>query len=221
MFSTVPDLDLFSKYMDGAWLQQPTLHKVGLTVLKRDNFKCAHCGFQSRPASKQGLPHGWMYPVCLQHHGYLPVSEQQSITLCPFCLSYQALNWAVATNFVKDKEVDAPGFLIGMEKREQVELNRLSLYVVSVLSSMAVGSKRDGVEGAALAINNSIKQLQSNLHDSMPLYMPGYDFSFARGISLLHEDLYEKRDEVIPELRWWPNVGYWEKQGHFWMKASF
>ena len=220
-FGTVPDLDMFSKYMDGAWEKQPLLAKVGYAVLDRDSFTCRHCGFKSSSASKQGIRHGWMYPVCLKHSGYLPVDANHSITLCAFCLSYQALNWATSTSFVGGQETVAPGFFIGLEQRSQAELNRLALYVVSVISSASIGSSKGGEEGAAMAIDNAMKARQSTLHDSMPLYMPGFDFSFARGLSLLHEELYSRRSEVIPSLRWWPNVQYWEKQGFFWRKASY
>ena len=219
--STVPDLDAFAKLMRYEWVNHDLLSMVGFEVLARDKLTCRFCGFKSRSASKQGVKHGWMVPVCLNHPAYYALSVDKGITLCPFCVSYQALNWAVNTVFIKGQEQPAPGYLISLPQRDQVELNRLALYVSASISSRPIGGDQASDDGAASAIDSAMKARQSSLQTEIPIYVPGDDYSFARGIALLPDDLYEHRDKVFTGLRWWPNMQYWERQGIFWKRASY
>lgn len=219
--STVSDLDAFSKLMRYEWVDHKLLSKVGFAVLARDKLTCRCCGFKSRSASKHGVKHGWMVPVCLSHPAYFALSVEKGITLCPFCVSYQALNWAVHTVYVNGQEQSAPGYLISLPQREQVELNRLALYVSASISSRPIGGERSTDDGAASAIDSAMKARQSSLQAEIPIYIPGADYSFARGIALLPEDLYEHRAKVFTSLRWWPNMQYWDRQGSFWKRASY
>lgn len=166
------------------------------------------------------MPHGWMLPICTKHPGLLPVSVENSKTYCPFCASSMGLNWSVVSYMLGDAALPAPGMLIAMKEMSQIELNRLALYVVSRLASRRI-SELDREDVVASDINNAMRSRQNELPSSIPMYRVGKDSYFAKSLALMPVDLYQRREEVIGSLRWWPNFEYWQEQGIYWRKASY
>ncbi|MEH6688809.1 MAG: hypothetical protein V7693_16285 [Halopseudomonas sabulinigri] len=219
--STVQNTSVFDKLMSGAWLEHPLLLENGMAVLKSNDFTCTICGFKSKPSIGLDNPHGWLIPGQMSHAGYLPVTKSSSKCYCPFCISSLAINWGVTSNIQNGRETAAPGMLISFSGISQIQLNRLSVYIVSVLCSQRVGNSGGGVVAVATAINSAMKSRQLNLQSDLPVYIEGQDSSFARSLALLPEHLYESRSKVMHMVRWWPNYEYWLEQGNYWNKTTF
>lgn len=213
---TVMDALLFGKLMTGGWHAHPKLNEPGMRILSRAGFTCESCGFVSRP-SKQ-VPHGYMVPVDIQHAGLLALSSKGEC-LCPLCASALGLNWAVLGTVQADKIVQSPGMLIAQPVLSQVEINRIALHVISVLASKTT-SDSSPIASAARDVDAAMAALNQELGASIPFYR-GKDSDFARALALIPSDLYEQRQVIIGQLRWWPNVRYWREQGAYWMQATF
>lgn len=213
---TVFDPLLFGKLMMGGWYVNPKLKEPGMKILSRSKFACASCGFQSR-SSKQ-VPHAHMIPVDRSHPGLLALKDKGEC-LCPMCAASLGVNWSVTGVVQADKVVETPGVLIAQSVLTQVEINRIALHVISVLASRTA-SDSSPISSAARDIDAAMTALNQELGASIPFYR-GKDSDFARALALLPEVYYEQREQIIGQLRWWPNVRYWREQGAYWMQATY
>lgn len=211
---TVSDALLFGKLMAGGWFVHPKLSEAGMRILSQSNWTCGSCGFKSR-ASKQ-VPHGYMVPVNRKHPGLLATTQGECF--CPLCAAALGLNWSVIGLVQSDKMVMAPGMLIAQPRLSQVEINRIALHVISVLAGNSSASTP--VASAARDIDAAMTALNQELGTSIPFYR-GKDSDFARALALVPVELYEQRQTIIGQLRWWPNVRFWREQGAYWMQATY
>lgn len=213
---TVFDPLLFGKLITGGWYTHAKLKEPGMKVLSKGNFTCNSCGFVSR-SSKQ-VPHGYMVPINRKHPALLAV-EANGECLCPMCAASLGVNWSVNGVVQGDKVVVAPGIFIAESVMSQVEINRIALHVISVLASRTA-SDSSAISSAARDIDAAMTALNQELGVAIPFYR-GKDSDFARALSLLPENLYEQREKIIGQLRWWPNVRFWREQGIYWMQATY
>lgn len=212
---TVLDPMLFGKLVTGAWYTNAKLKEQGMKILSRSKFTCESCGFASR-SSKQ-VPHGHMVPVDRCHPALL-VLDRKGECLCPMCASALGVNWAVAGVVQAEKVIESPGILIAQPVLSQVEINRIALHVISVLASRTA-SDSSPLSSAARDIDAAMTALNQEL-GAIPFYR-GKDSDFARALALLPERYYEQREQIIGQLRWWPNVRFWREQGAYWMQATY
>lgn len=211
---TVSDSLLFGKLMSWGWYTNNKLREPGMHILSRSNFKCASCGFISQP-SKQ-IRHGFMVPVDRSHPGLIAQTTKGEC-LCPFCASALGLNWSVTGQVQADRQVLAPGMLIAQPVLTQVEINRIGLHVCSASATGGIGSK---LASAARDIDAAMTALNHELGTAVPFYR-GKDSGFARALAMIPSDLYEHRQTILGQLRWWPNVAFWRQQGAYWMQSTF
>lgn len=139
------------------------------------------------------------------------------------------------------KHQDSPGLLIFCPSMKQNTLNRLAHYLCGYQSV----HQEDSLPQTMLDSKNSESQQQevsrklslmrdidvafTALSEEVALKTPFYpvtaekssaDFSFARALSLLPEEIYEKRYNLISSLRWWPRISFWKSTGHYLYHAS-
>lgn len=215
---TVSNAALAGKLIAGGWVSHPELLSIGRVVLQRYKFTCQGCGFQSRPTKQ--VPHGWMLPVDLQHPGLLALKEGVGICLCPLCASTLASNWSVAPVIAGSKELPAPGMLVLLPHISQVQLNRLALHLVSIHASRKV-AQQTSLEAIAVSVDSVISSLSKDVQSKLSIYRDGKDAEFCRALSMLPNDYYQYRDEIIGPVRWWPTMAYWREQGAYWMTQTF
>jgi hypothetical protein len=215
---TVLDPAMAGKLVSGLWTKSAALSIPGYEILKRSDFRCEECGFMSKPS--EDVPHGWMVPVDHSHSGMVALNIESGKCLCPLCASVLALNWSVVPKDVKGDSGISPGMLIHMPHMSQVEINRLGLHLISVHASRKLSSMTP-FETTAINVNNVFISLNSDLAGRLPIYRHGEDAAFVRALALLPREHYEYREQIIGELRWWPSMDFWRKQGIHWMKNVY
>ncbi|MBA1280225.1 hypothetical protein [Stutzerimonas stutzeri] len=216
LVGTVHDALLFGKLMTGGWFTHPKLRDPGMSILRRARFTCESCGFVSRPSKE--IPHGYMLPVDRNHAGQLALSTRGEC-LCSLCASSLGLNWSVTGIAQAEGLIQVPGILIAQSALSQVEINRIALHVISVLASKTT-SDNSPIASAARDIDAAMTALNDELGANIPFYR-GKDSDFARALALIPDNLYEQRQIIIGQLRWWPNVRFWRQQGAYWMQATY
>ncbi len=214
---TVKNAELAGRLILGGWASNDKLAALGHKVLKRDQYRCRGCGFQSR-ASKQ-VPSGYMVPVWVDHPGLLPLDVDRSVCLCPVCASSLSINWSVDPRGEKGKAPRAPGMLIYCPWLSQAQVSLLGLHAISINASRKIGQS-SALDAAARDFDASVQGLNHSLGATLPIYR-GKDSEFARALAMLPEPLYEQRAQLIKHVRFWPALAYWETQGAYWMQASF
>lgn len=70
------------------------------------------------------------------------------------------------------------------------------------------------------SIDAAFAGLKEEIGANVPIYR-GSASDFARTLSMLPEQFYEQRNELIGHLRWWPNSEYWLEQGEYWRASTF
>lgn len=197
----VQNPSLFETYL-GQWSTNKHTRSNGFAVLKASKYVCAACGVQSPPTSEQ--LDGWMVPVDLQHPAFAVRDPKKGITLCPVCVAGQALNWSLQGVRPKGRLIRLPAGL------GQAELSRLAV---------ACGAFQGGddILGVGVQVVSSLESAIQQLANELT-YEPGYqacvdgvdrgdgDFEFAQTLALLTPDAYSKRDQIIENIGFWPDM---------------
>lgn len=213
---TVLDPVIFGKLMAGGWLDNEKAKVAGMQILRKNKFTCSSCGFVSR--SSVQVPHGYMIPVDYAHPGLL-AAHGDGDCLCSICAASIGINWSVTIEGQGDSSAGVPGMLIAQSRLTQVQINRLALQVISLLASQPT-PQLSKLQSAARDIDAAMTALNHELGGSIPFYR-GNDSDFARALSLIPQEYYEQREDILGSLRFWPNVRYWKEQGVYWMKSTF
>ncbi|MBA1250177.1 MULTISPECIES: hypothetical protein [Pseudomonas] len=216
--STALDAVTAGKLISGGWLAHKELLEVGMSVLKQHNYTCRACGFKSRPSKE--VPHGWMIPVDLNSPSLVALSSEAGLCLCPFCTSTLTINWSVVPTVRSGKEAPSPGMLILLPHLSQHEINRIALHTLSILSSTSI-MESSPIRDMAVKVDSVMSSLQKELTLYIEPYRSEHDADFARALALIPVDLYEKRNEVLSPVRWWPTMSYWQEQGLYWTYSTF
>lgn len=213
LLGTVLDANTAGKLILGGWISNKRLLAPGLSILKRHRLTCSGCGFRSR--SSKEAPHGWMIPVDLGHPALLALTEKGTC-LCPICASTIASNWSVAP--IEGAEGGAPGVLIWLPQIDQLALNRLALHLIGINSQQR---KVDSILlGAARNIDNAMRGRAEELKGALAVNHGEKDIDFARALSMLPDNLYLRRGEIIGGVRFWPCLDFWRAQGDYWMEST-
>lgn len=204
--------------ISGAWLQKPELKRAGLQVLQARRYTCRACGFQAKPTKE--LPHGMMIPVDLKHPGFLVCRPEAGLCLCPMCACALAINWSVTGRIVGGRELAAPGMLIFCPHLSQEQISRLALHTVAICGAAKV-AQQTSLDAMAVSVDCAMAALNKDLQAYLPIYRDGQGSEFARALSLLSEEYYQHRGEILGPVRWWPNVSYWASAGEHWMETTY
>lgn len=214
---TVLNASLFGKIMTWGWFENPRLKESGMRVLTRAAYTCQSCGFASRPSRQ--VPHGFMVPVDRSHAGLASLNPETGTCLCPLCASVEGINWSVVGTVLGGQMVDPPGMFIILPAMSQVEINRLALHTLSIIASCGANMS-SALASSARDVDAAMTALNQEVGISVPFYR-GKDSDLARALALLTDEFYSQRDEIIGQLRWWPNMRYWREQGLYWMKSTY
>lgn len=213
MAGVVRNESLAGKIIQGAWLRNDKLRDVGYAIIEKHHFKCSICGVQSKRSRK--FPDGMMIPVNLKSSGMAATRIEGSTCLCPLCAASLAINWSVVGSVVNGLEIQPPGFLIYFPYKSQAELVRLAMFVLVSFQK----SNDHPLFSVATDISVVMNGLSEQLEKQIPIYS-GDDADFAKALSHLPDELYDKRDQIIGPLRWWPNMAYWKDFGRYIYGAS-
>ncbi|NWD58423.1 hypothetical protein HX878_27290 [Pseudomonas veronii] len=217
MIGTVDNPQLAGKIIQGLWYDNKQLKDVGMDVLRAAGFACKYCGFVSRASTK--VPHGYMVPVDVSHSGLAALRFDGAICICPFCASALSINWSVTEHKGNHAEVlPVAGNLIWLPDVTQAKISLVASYVSVGISSMDVGHDH---AKALLEIDLAFRIRKPFLASNIPLYKNDSDSDFARALSLLPNEYYEFRDEVLKGVRFWPNSAFWKKQSHYWLVSTY
>lgn len=215
MIGVVGEPKITGLLVRGEWYKNERLRIAGMRILKRDKFRCQECGLQSRPSTQ--VPHAWMVPVSEKHPSL--VAQDDGRCLCPLCVSAVAINWSVLGMSRNGQPAPAPGELIYCPWFSQKELSRVAAYIISMRSTHL--STGFGAMASTLKnIDAAFSALKEEIGANVPIYR-GSASDFARTLSMLPEEFYSKRQELIGSLRWWPNSEYWLPQGKYWRASTF
>lgn len=214
MIGVVRNELLAGKIIRGEWRHNKKLQDVGYEIIKKHNFKCSGCNIQSLPSKV--YPSGMMVPANLKHAGFAALSIDGATCLCPLCASALATNWSVVATVDDSKVVKSPGFLVFMPYQKQADLTRLAIFAMACLQKPN--------DHPFFSVATDIGIVMNGLADEVGKRVPIYDGNntdFVKALSLLPDEYYEKRSEIIGVLRWWPNMSYWEEFARYIYKANF
>lgn len=214
MIGVVRNELLAGKIIRGEWRHNKKLQDVGYEIIKKHNFKCSGCNIQSLPSKV--YPSGMMVPVNLKHAGLAATSIAGASCLCPLCASALATNWSVVATMDGKKKVQPPGFLVFMPHQKQADVIRLATFTMACLQK----PNDHPLFSVAADIEIVMGGLAEEVDKKVPIY-DGTDADFIKALSLLPDEYYEKRSEIIGVLRWWPDMGYWAEFARYICEANF
>lgn len=214
MIGVVQNESLAGKIILGAWKHNDKLRDIGYEILAKHKYKCSECGFKS--IQSKARPDAMMIPVDLSHAGLAAQKIKGSTCLCPLCASSMATNWSVLPTIVDGEKIPAPGFLIYLPQKSQVDVTRLAAY------TLACSTKKNDhpLFSVATDINVVMDSLSKEVGEKIPIYS-GTNAEFTKALALLPKEFYDKRTQIIGPLRWWPNMSYWSEFGRYMQGGIF
>ena len=221
VLGTVGLQDAAGKLLKGAWLHREELSHPGLALIKRSRFICSYCGMGSR--GSDAVPHGYMTPLDPSRPNWFYTANSTSgVVACPFCASAQCLNWSVkgvTTGSGQQTQTVVPGILISFPWLTQRQLNWIALHALAINSRKANGLNGP-INAIARDVDAAMVATNQELVANLPIYR-GNDSEFVRALSLLPNKFYRYRAKIIGDVRWWPNLSFWQKEGQYFQAATY
>ena len=221
VLGTVGLQDAAGKLLQGAWLNRDELRLPGLALIKKSRYVCSYCGYQSR--GSDAVPHGYMTPIDPSRaNWFFTESSVSGHVACPFCASCQCLNWSVkgmTTGIGQKEQTVVPGILISFPWLTQRQINWIALHSLSI-NSRKSNSSNGPIYAIARDVDAVMVALNHELVANLPIYR-GKDSEFVRALSLLPNKYYKYREKIIGDVRWWPNLAFWQKEGLYFQAATY